>query len=51
MKETISRQRAWQIEKKKKGLCVICGKKKVRTFLRCRSCREKIRNYNNRKKD
>jgi len=40
-----------EIEKKKKGLCVICGKKKVRTFLRCRSCREKIRNYNNRKKD
>lgn len=31
---TVSRQRLWQLRRKKKGLCIICGAKAV-TSLHC----------------
>ena len=35
--------------RKSKGLCVSCGKIKVKNFVRCKQCRD-LQNFNRRKK-
>ena len=37
----ISRQRRWQLEKKKQGNCIICGKPRKGYASRCGVCEEK----------
>lgn len=41
----VSRQRTWQLKKKEKGLCIICGINKIFKSDRCLECRNKILNY------
>jgi hypothetical protein len=56
--KNISRQRRWQINKSKQGLCTICGKRSIVTSNRCEVCvikyrvyqREFHRRYNNSKR-
>ena len=45
----ISRQRKWQIERKARGICIICGKNDIHKGERCFSCyqpfKERSREY------
>jgi len=40
IKRTYSRQRIWQLKKKRNRLCTICGKSKIYRSERCESCYE-----------
>lgn len=41
----VSRQRLWQIKKIKLGLCGTCGKNKISSNERCKSCFKSKSNY------
>lgn len=34
----LSKQRRWQLAKQAKGLCVQCGKRKLKTKAHCKEC-------------
>lgn len=42
-RKTVSRQRAWQLARKAKGLCVSCGQEPLITKNHGANCAEKIR--------
>ena len=50
-KKVISRQRKWQIKKQQQGICVICGKRKIKSSGRCIVCINKFRKDRNSKTD
>jgi len=39
----ISRQRRYQLRKKKLGLCTICGKRKIKSSDRCLKCQTSLK--------
>lgn len=39
----LDRRVKWQQERKAKGLCVICGKRKLRFTRRCLKCNERMK--------
>jgi hypothetical protein len=41
--KTLSRQRRYQLRKREKGLCVICGKNPLLAGERCRECNERFK--------
>ena len=43
IKETMSRQRKWQLKKMREGKCPNCGEPKGRDILQCNLCAENVR--------